>query len=231
MSAPLNPPTPNPTPAPPAAPAVTPPTPVATPVAAPVQSAPVATAPVASDQTAPPTTAATPNTVVDEATLKAEAEELKKIKSEYTKAQFQKVFGKLRRSVIFFIVIGLLLYANIWMFARAWQLQSAGENENWFHEGLFVFFTIGSLALFYFKLYRKSAVYVEAQNKREAAEKAAEAAKRKLEEEQKKQAFMGLIRDFQAANSYEQKSVTMAKLLTVGVESTLPLGCQNSKLF
>jgi uncharacterized protein YjbI with pentapeptide repeats len=158
---------------------------------------------------------------VTKETEKAQATEVKKAKYAYLKARINKIFGKLRRHVAFFILCALFFYSNIWMFARAWQQEKAGEKENWFHEGLFLVLTILILIMFYYRLYRKSVVFQTALAKRESAEKAAREARLKLEEEQKKQAFMGLIKDFQSANSYEQKSTTMAKLLTVGLESSL----------
>lgn len=149
------------------------------------------------------------------------SKELKKAKSAHLKALFNKIFGRLRRHIAFFIVCGVFLYANLWMFARAWQEEKAGENENWFHEGLFLVLMVVFLITFYYRLYRKSEVYQAALLQRENAEKAAKEARLKLEEEQKKQAFMGLIKDFQSATNYDQKSATMAKLLTVGLESNL----------
>lgn len=151
----------------------------------------------------------------------AQARIVKQAKLAYLKAQINRVFGRLHRHVAFFILCALFLYTNIWMFARAWQQEKAGENENWFHEGLFLVLMILTLIMFYYRLYRKSEIFQQAFAKREAAEKAAQEARLKLEEEQKKQAFMGLIKDFQSANTYEQKNVTMAKLLIVGLESNL----------
>jgi hypothetical protein len=163
--------------------------------------------------------AATPKTA--EKADKVQAKVVKKAKSAYLKANLSRIFGRLRRHVLFFIVCALFLFSSIWIFARAWQQEKAGENDNWFHEGLFLVVMVAMLTMFYYRLYRKSEVYQSALIKREAAEKAAREARLKLEEEQKKQAFMGLIKDFQSANSYEQKSATMAKLLTVGLESNL----------
>ncbi len=146
---------------------------------------------------------------------------LRMAKTKYLKAKFANIFGRVRRHVAFFIVCGLFLYANIWVFASAWQQEKAGKNDNWFHEGLFLVITVVLLITFYYRLYRKSKVYQTALINRELAEKAAQEARLKLEEEQKKQAFMGLLKDFQSASNYNQKSTTMAKLLTVGLESNL----------
>ncbi|NCP67051.1 pentapeptide repeat-containing protein [bacterium] len=235
---------PNPTPVVP----VAPPTPIAVPIAPvsmpatpPVANSPVS--PVANPASTPPVNNVPPQTAAAtvmapaapvlqtasvpapqvSAETKASSQELevKKAKSVYFKARINRIFGRLRRHVAFFILCMLFLYTNVWMFARAWQQEKAGENENWFHEGLFLVLMVLALVVFYYRLYRKSDVFQKALAKRESAEKAAREARLKLEEEQKKQAFMGLIKDFQSANTYEQKSTTMAKLLTVGLESNL----------
>lgn len=185
----------------------------------PAAPSPVATTAVPAPLPPQPTT--TPQAIPEsQATLPPTAE-LKKAKSTYLKARFNKIFGRLRRHVAFFIVCGVFLYANLWMFASAWQQEKAGENENWFHEGLFLVIMVVLLITFYYRLYRKSEVYQAALISRESAEKAAHDARLQLEEEQKKQAFMGLLKDFQSAANYDQKSATMAKLLTVGLESNL----------
>ena len=235
MSAPQNPaPTPNQTPAPNAGqvpvnniasptpplqtrvPTPTAPTPVA-PVGTPdPATAPTNKTPASVSPATPPTPA--PSNVKTEA---QGSDDLKKAKSVYLNARLNKMFGRLRRHVSFFIVCGVFLYANVWMFANAWQQEKAGENENWFNEGLFLVVMVILLITFYYRLYRKSDVYQAALLKKEAAEKAAREARLLLEEEQKKQAFMGLIKDFQSASNYDQKGATMAKLLTVGLESNL----------
>ncbi len=215
---------PTPATAPPLAPAVPVPTPAPVPVLTPAPAA----APVTPPTTAPATPAVAapaPQTQPKKNALPpdqiAQKAELKKAKSAYLKARINRIFGRFRRHVAFFTLCALFLYTNIWMFARSWQQEKAGENENWFHEGLFLGLMILALVVFYYRLYRKSEVFQKALAKREAAEKAAKEARLKLEEEQKRQAFMGLIKDFQSANSYEQKSVSMSKLLTVGIESNL----------
>jgi|GEM_PF-6329334 len=211
-------PEPNNTPVTPtAAPAAPPATPAATAPTVPVAPSPTPTA--APDQaTAQP---AAPDPEAEKAQVAENTKRLASAKSNYKQAQIKKVFGKLRRHVAFFIVCGLFAFSTLWIFATAWQQEKAGENENWFHEVLFLVIMVALLVTFYFRLYQKSEVFQAGLAKREAAEKAANDAKLQLEEEQKRQAFTGLIKDFQAATTYEQKSSTMAKLLTVGLESSL----------
>lgn len=196
----------------PSTPTPPPPAPAAVPEA---RVVPTPTASPNATLTPPPTPAETAAATTEEDA------KIKEARSKYRRAKVWQIFGRLRRHVSFFILCGLFLFANLWVFATAWQQEKAGENENWFHEGLFFMFSVLALLVFYYRLYRKSEVYQTSIAKREAAERAAHEAKMQLEEEQKRQAFTGLIKDFQAAQTYEQKSSTMAKLLTVGLESTL----------
>ncbi len=125
----------------------------------------------------------------------------------------------MRRHLLFYVICGLSLYINIWMYANSWQLSKAGENENWFHEVLTTVFLISWCVLAYFKIYRKSTVYRTMIEQREAEAKAAKAAKARLEEEKKKKTFLKIIADFQSAQTYESKSMALTKILTVGLES------------
>lgn len=203
--------------------APTPPAPTPAPsAAAPAPVTPVAAVPPVAQTTQAPQAPAVAVAPITPPTAPAPvAAKVKIARWNYVKARFKQVFGRMRRHIAFFILCSLFSYTTLWMFANAWQQEKAGENENWFHEGLFLCLMVMALIMFYFRLYRKSEVFQTSLAKHEAAEKAATQAKMQLEEEQKKQAFMGLIKDFQAANTYEQKSSTMAKLLTVGLESSL----------